>query len=155
MVSSSNPPPSIYSMPDEFTANPFPENQSYVPMDDVYLALAKPTPVLPVYGSAIANPQPTELPTMTPTVGQPLTKCPPNWYFANGMCYPPPSSTPLEAPLSTGDCPSGFYALNGQCVSGNPPNPVIAVPTETNWGLYAVLGIITIVLVVVLLFRKK
>ena len=155
MVTPSNPPPSIYSVPDEFTSNPFAENQSYVPTDDVYLALANPTPVLPVYGESIANPQATELPTMTPTVGQPLTKCPPNWYFSNGMCYPPPSSTPVATPLSTGDCPSGFYALNGQCVSGSPPNPTVEIPTNTDWTLYALFAIVLAVLGIVLFFGKK
>ncbi len=151
MVSQTNPPPSIYSQPSEYTANPYPENQSYVPTDDVFLAISKPTPVLPAYGSAIANPTSSSIPQNT--FGTPLQTCPPGYYLDNGVCKPPLNNAPTATPLANGDCPSGFISVNGQCVSSSQADAT--VNGTDNWIWIGVIGLIAIILAVIFVFRKK
>lgn len=163
MVSQTNPPPSIYSVQNEYANPTAPEPDAYVPTDDVYMALSQPSinsVQLPIPAGTKVNYQVvTAGPAPTNNFGQPLYQCPPNYVFVNGLCYPAGDFTTSVARQGNcqgnGDCPSGEICVDGYCtiISDTSINQIPLLTTD--WAALAVLAAIVVVIVAfVLVFRK-
>lgn len=157
-----NPPPSIYSQPNEYTANPYNENANWVPTDDYYLAVRQPSvnsvQTLPPAGvpTAITIARPPVLDDLTAVFGIPNEACPPGWYNDNGTCVPPTGLTAnvISGCQSNGDCPSGMICDNGTCVSTTQAN-LVSADTPISWTTLGLISVVVVIAVIMfMVFRN-